>query len=607
MYDDMLINYDEIDLDDSESGKNNIDVKDLVNVSFESIIFPNKNLPPCFYNGSISENLETIYNSYDNDEEILKENFEWQYGKIKKFYGYQDVSARVTKGVEPINFIFEKPSGGPRIFSIAHPLVQIPLHKYILDNVDTILEEQIEDNNVYCSNSKYYYQDGEIYVEYDYNGNELISSGIDTILQKKYKDAFMKKHILSRGKYYKLYLDVSNFFHSIYTHTISWEVSEAKKDIFDNLDMLMRTQNNNETKGIIIGPYSSGLFAEIIMSKIDRKMLDFIKSSKSDVSYVRYVDDIEMYSDNKNELEKCLSRIEKELLKYKLDVNNSKTSICEFPFLQMITQSSKNIYQLKERLLSNKYDEDLEKVEDIIMEINNSLKSGHSSAKYLLSILKTLITDNDVFNGMDCHVMWILIDYLLNVIFKYQILTESVSLLIISILNKYEQIDKIKFIDKAITKRNSKIDTTKEIVDIWITYIITLFNLESNSINEYFKLIINESDICSIMILNYYYCNNNIETNKTIIKNYLDNIKTMLKSKYDTNWLNASWLSKYWLLFYLNETKWNIDEITGFRDTILADVKLDKLLADDTLSTRLNIFKIMKDLNIEVLNYENTR
>ena len=28
--------------------------------------------------------------------------------KIKKFYGYQDVSARVTKGVEPINFIFDE-------------------------------------------------------------------------------------------------------------------------------------------------------------------------------------------------------------------------------------------------------------------------------------------------------------------------------------------------------------------------------------------------------------------------------------------------------------------------------------------------------------------
>ena len=85
--------------------------------------------------------------------------------------------------------------------------------------------------------------------------------------------------------------------------------------------------------------------------------------------------------------------------------------------------------------------------------------------------------------------MWILIDYLLNVIFKYQILTENVSLLIIAILDKYEQIDKVKFIDNAITKRNSKKDTTKEIVDIWITYIITLFNLESNAINNDTKLL----------------------------------------------------------------------------------------------------------------------
>ena len=598
--------YDYIDLDDNEVD-NRVDIQNLVNVSFESIIFPNKNLPPCFYNGSISENLDYIYNSYSNDEKILTENFEWNNGKIKRFYGYQDISARVTKGVEPINFIFEKPSGGPRIFSIAHPLVQIPLHKYILDNVDKILEEQIEDNNIYCSNSKYYYQDGEIYVEYDYNGNELISSGIDAILQKKYKAAFMKKHILSRGKYYKLYLDISNFFHSIYTHTISWEVNENKKDIFDNLDMLMRTQNNNETKGIIIGPYSSGLFSEIIMSKIDRKMLDFIKNNKFDVSYVRYVDDIEMYSDNKIELDKCLSKIERELLKYKLDVNHSKTSVCEFPFLQMITQSSKNVYQLKERLLSNKYDDDLEKVEDIIMEINNSLQNGHSNAKYLLSVLKSLVNDNDIFEGIDDYIMWILIDYLLNVIFKYQILTEIVSLLIISILEKYEQIDKIQFIDKAIIKKNSKKDTTKEIVDIWITYIICLFNLESLIINDYFKTIIKESEICSVMILNYYYRNNEIEENKDIIKAFLNDIKLSLKSKYDSNWLNASWLSKYWLLFYLNDTKWHIDDIIGFKDTILSDVKLKKLLENPTLSKRLNLFKIMKNLNIEFLNYDNKR
>ncbi len=87
--------YDYIDLDDNEVD-NSIDIQNLVNVSFESIIFPSKNLPPCFYNGSISENLDYIYNSYSNDEEILTENFEWNNGKIKRFYGYQNIDYYFT-------------------------------------------------------------------------------------------------------------------------------------------------------------------------------------------------------------------------------------------------------------------------------------------------------------------------------------------------------------------------------------------------------------------------------------------------------------------------------------------------------------------------------
>ena len=46
-----------------------------------------------------------------------------------------------------------------------------------------------------------------------------------------------------------------------------------------------------------------------------------------------------------------------------------------------------------------------------------------------------------------------------------------------------------------------------------------------------------------------------------------------------------------------------LDFLISREDFLLRTVKD----GDDTLSTRLNIFKIMKDLNIEVLNYENTR
>jgi hypothetical protein len=74
--------HNDMDLEVGNNNANSLNMDNLVNVSFESLIFPSKNLPPCFYNGNISENLENIYNSYSSNEDILMENFEWQYGQI---------------------------------------------------------------------------------------------------------------------------------------------------------------------------------------------------------------------------------------------------------------------------------------------------------------------------------------------------------------------------------------------------------------------------------------------------------------------------------------------------------------------------------------------
>ena len=65
--------YNDIDLNLEVDNNNEISVNvdNLVNVSYESLIFQSKNLPQCYYNGNISENLENIYNSYSNDEDIL--------------------------------------------------------------------------------------------------------------------------------------------------------------------------------------------------------------------------------------------------------------------------------------------------------------------------------------------------------------------------------------------------------------------------------------------------------------------------------------------------------------------------------------------------------
>lgn len=386
-------------------------------------------------------------------------------------------------------------------------------------------------------------------------------------------------------------------------------VNDSEKDIFDNLDMLMRTQNNNETKGIIVGPYTSGLFAELIMAKVDKAMLAYIDKQGFDVSYVRYVDDIEMYSDNKRHLEVCLSEIEKQLLKYKLDINHSKTSISEFPFLQIISQSSKSVYQLKDRLKNNDYDGGLEKIEDIILEIKTSLDLGYSNAKYLLKMLRSVIKEEDIFYRVDEDIIWVLLDYLLNTMFKYQILTDQISLLILAILGGLQQADKELFVKKVLIKREAKQEAVKEIVDIWIVYFITKLDIYNSCVKEYFGTVIAKSVICSAMILNYYFSDELIwEENKVIICEYLSCIKQDLKAKYGGScWSKAAWLSKYWLLFYLNETKWMAHKITGFKGTLLTEITLQKLMKDQKLKKQLSLYKVMCDLRVEVLNYETER
>ncbi|UKI27162.1 MAG: hypothetical protein L6V91_00270 [Bacilli bacterium] len=54
-----------------------------------------------------------------------------------------------------------------------------------------------------------------------------------------------------------------------------------------------RTLNRNETKGIVIGPYTSSLLSEIIISKVDRNIIQ--KCKEKDISFVRFCDDYDFF------------------------------------------------------------------------------------------------------------------------------------------------------------------------------------------------------------------------------------------------------------------------------------------------------------------------
>jgi hypothetical protein len=75
-------------------------------------------------------------------------------------------------------------------------------------------------------------------------------------------------------------LDVSKCFSSIYTHSVSWAIRDpdhakrhTRASTFGNdFDKLMREMNYGETNGICIGPETSRIFAEIILSHTDSEI-----------------------------------------------------------------------------------------------------------------------------------------------------------------------------------------------------------------------------------------------------------------------------------------------------------------------------------------------
>lgn len=574
-----------------------------INVVKESFVFPTKHLPNCFTNLNLYDKLDNIYNSYDNIEEILNDNFILEAGKIKEFEGYNDNIFGLKKGTEPIDLYISKPNGANRIISIVNPLVLIPLHYYINKYHEEILEEQVNATDNYDSSSRFSFEEGQFIRLYDY---DEVPTMLDyaNVVQPNYQYNLLNKQKICDGKYYHLGVDINNFFNSIYTHTISWNLkNDANKIIFDNLDVLNRTLNRNETKGIVIGPYTSSLFSEIILSKVDRNIIQ--KCKEKDISFVRFCDDYDFYSDSKESLENDTRLlISESLSNYKLNLNMNKMKLEEFPFISLNTIQNKNVFLLMKRIEENAYEDKLEFIEDVMNEINNSVKIKYSNCKYLLKILTTKIKKNVITKDyFDNDTAEILLDFLINMMFKQNMISPDAFNLIVEIFNLTE-LDKDRIIIKWIKKRNSRISHIKEITDIWLAYLIIKLNICNDESTKYMLVIMSKSDLGAILSFEYFNKNNLLGVYKRQIKEYLTNIKKELIKRYSNDWKKASYYSKYWLLFYTNCISWKIHTKQGFKNTILFETDLNNIMQDVKLKKKLNLFKIMLDNDVKFIHFE---
>ena len=162
----------------------------------------------------------------------------------------------------------------------------------------------------------------------------------------------------SYNKNFELRLDISQFYPSIYTHSIPWAIlgKEKSKKYFkikntqsthwttilptdidaqnyrsaDFLDMLVRNCNDRQSVGLPIGPDTSFILAEVIGNRIDNEIEK--KLSSLPHAGIRYYDDYYFYFNSFDEAQTSLKSIQKVLHDFQLETNESKVSIKEAPF-----------------------------------------------------------------------------------------------------------------------------------------------------------------------------------------------------------------------------------------------------------------------------------
>jgi hypothetical protein len=160
------------------------------------------------------------------------------------------------------------------------------------------------------------------------------------------------------GCRYVVEADISTCFPSIYSHSISWAINgleSAKKhqcksfnkrkkigkpcksnnwdpcehkddDLWANdLDAFSRAMKHNETNGLLIGPHSSNIISEIVLTQIDCAL-----QKNGFQKVIRHIDDMKFFAESEAEAKKFLRVLNRELKKFELMLNAKKTKLMTY-------------------------------------------------------------------------------------------------------------------------------------------------------------------------------------------------------------------------------------------------------------------------------------
>jgi hypothetical protein len=153
--------------------------------------------------------------------------------------------------------------------------------------------------------------------------------------------AMAEKDLVAEAHKFKYIVrsDITNFYNSVYTHSIAWAL-EGQDKAFDDkgfvltgnkIDRLVQYANNGRTNGLPVGSALSDLLAETILAAIDLEVSQKAQKQGIDFLATRFKDDYRILCNSKKDGETVLKILADELRSFNLNVNETKTVILDLP------------------------------------------------------------------------------------------------------------------------------------------------------------------------------------------------------------------------------------------------------------------------------------
>lgn len=507
--------------------------------------------------------LDRIYNNF---ESVLRsmENGKYPYYPLDENGFIKDYKAVISPGylrkpgVEAITYYTFKKDHSLRemqLVNLIHYCGFVYNSLYIFDELFSELYIT-EENWEYVDNSNSYVVAGEsFWIDTGYDDEEEFEEGVfineNNKISRwaKIEDAKMRIHEFQKSKLYYIKLDIESFFQNLYTHYFArianfepYKSMDVTSDYFDFLDRFHQRINDNQTKGVPAGNFSSHIGAELLMLCVDYEIREII--DKTDIAYIRYVDDMTFYSDDPQKLEEIVLQIQKILTKYRLRINGNKVERGRTTNLFDMQVSKNEIYRYFPYLKSDSEETELSfddfcEMKYYIAELMG--KKRISQIKTILSLfLKQMREEKISFKNIDA---WFY--YFFALVFDDESLTYHIYRVLDQMLGMAVGIEKEQLIlelkNKTVLINGKYADS---LLEIWHYYVLTEHVYKRQKEQLFDDYIAQKGDEDANPIILCHFIDSGRKTNEKVWK-YIFN--TYQRITQETDWKTRIMFSKWWL------------------------------------------------------------